>query len=326
MVRPDAGNDPYLPLLQYLAKILQANRASLMVYDEDTRELVLKAGLGLPFPLKPELRVGLNNGVAGRAILQGRPVVVGDKVPEGLPSTPPDRKYHSLPFICYPIVSAKGRLGVVNFTERSGGGDFPAQAMEVLEALQPQVKMALELAIWQEKALQFQLMSITDPLTGLVNRRYLMARLSEEISRSRRHKTPCSFIMLDLDDFKHYNDANGHQAGDEALTMLSQCLKNTLRAVDVAARYGGEEFSVLLPQTTLQEAAIIGERIRKRITQTMFPYGARQPAGKVTVSVGVADFAAQRTTPEAIIKAADEALYRAKEFGKNNVQVAEAEK
>ncbi|PYS78841.1 MAG: diguanylate cyclase, partial [Acidobacteria bacterium] len=172
-------------------------------------------------------------------------------------------------------------------------------------------------AAWQQRANQFQLMSITDPLTGLHNRRYMEARLAEELSRSRRYDYPMSFMMIDIDDFKLYNDRNGHQAGDRALEIVAQCLRAALRKVDVASRYGGEEFSILLPQTDLQEAGVIADRIRRRISETKFPHGNAQPLGSVTVSIGLSSYSAALDSAEAVIRAADRALYHAKSHGKN---------
>src|SRR5438132_12981894 len=143
-------------------------------------------------------------------------------------------------------------------------------------------------------------MSITDPLTGLLNRRYLEARLTEELSRSKRYDYPLSFMMIDIDDFKIYNDQNGHQAGDRALEITAQCLRSALRKVDVASRYGGEEFSILLPQTTLQEAGVIADRIRRKISSTSFPNGKSQPLDSATVSIGLSSFPAQLASAEAI--------------------------
>src|SRR6185369_8670188 len=157
----------------------------------------------------------------------------------------------------------------------------------------------------------------TDPLTGLHNRRYMEVRLTEELNRSKRYDQPMSFMMIDIDDFKQYNDRNGHQAGDRALEILAQCLRSTLRKVDVASRYGGEEFSILLPQATLKEAGAIADRLRRRIMATEFPHGESQPLGAVTVSIGLAAFSASLDTAEAIIRAADRALYHAKSHGKN---------
>ena len=96
--------------------------------------------------------------------------------------------------------------------------------------------------------------------------------------------------MIDIDDFKAYNDTNGHQAGDLALQITAHCLKGALRGADVASRYGGEEFCILLPQTAISEAGAIADRIRHRVSTTHFPHGKAQPLGKVTISVGVSTF------------------------------------
>ena len=130
--------------------------------------------------------------------------------------------------------------------------------------------------------------------------------------------------MIDIADFKLYNDRNGHQGGDLALEMTAQCLKSALRAADVASRYGGEEFCILLPQTALAEGVQIAERIRRRITRVRFPHGKSQPLGSVTVSIGVSAFVPEALdTPEKIIEAADRALYLAKRLGKNRVETFE---
>src|SRR4029077_12026449 len=109
--------------------------------------------------------------------------------------------------------------------------------------------------------------------------------LTEELNRSKRYDYPLSFMMIDIDDFKLYNDRNGHQAGDRALEITAQCLKSALRKVDVPSRYGGEEFSILLPQTTLQEAGVIADRIRRKVMSARFSYGSSQPLSSLTVSI-----------------------------------------
>jgi diguanylate cyclase (GGDEF)-like protein len=166
-------------------------------------------------------------------------------------------------------------------------------------------------------------MSITDPLTGLLNRRYLEERLAEELNRCKRSGVPMSFLMLDIDDFKKYNDRNGHPAGDDALEMTAQCLKSMLRSEDVAARYGGEEFSILLPQTGIDEAKIIADRLRRRVESTEYQFGRSQPLGAVTVSIGVSSYTRSLDSISAIIDAADRALYVAKSMGKNRVHLDE---
>ena len=124
-------------------------------------------------------------------------------------------------------------------------------------------------------------------------------------------------MMIDVDEFKSYNDTFGHTEGDKALQIVGICLKESLRAIDVAARYGGEEFSILLPQTTSAEAVIIAERVRERVEQTDFPN--RQ----VTISIGGASISLSLNSARDLITAADRALYEAKRRGKNNVQIYE---
>jgi diguanylate cyclase (GGDEF)-like protein len=178
----------------------------------------------------------------------------------------------------------------------------------------PQLAVALDRTALKQKAGEFEQLSITDPLTGLLNRRYLEARLTEEIKRWQRDGFPTSFMMIDVDDFKAYNDNFTHPEGDKALRLVAGALKANLRGVDVAARYGGEEFSILLPQTTMSEAQTIAERIRERVEKTQFPNRS------VTVSIGIASCSPDLSTPEKLVAAADEALYDAKRMGRNNVK------
>ena len=126
--------------------------------------------------------------------------------------------------------------------------------------------------------------------------------------------------MIDIDDFKSYNDNNGHQAGDLALQIAAHCLKSALRSADVASRYGGEEFCILLPQTNLAEAGAIADRIRQRVATTHFPHGKSQPLGRVSVSIGVSTFSKIVNSAETVIAAADRALYRAKHLGKDRIE------
>jgi diguanylate cyclase (GGDEF)-like protein len=156
-------------------------------------------------------------------------------------------------------------------------------------------------------------LSVTDQLTGLFNRRRLMETLDVETERSQRGAGPFSILMVDVDHFKKYNDTHGHQAGDEVLTRVAAVLREVTRQVDCAARYGGEEFLVLLPQTAIDGAAEVAERLRTRVRATALN------GESVTVSVGVAEFPKNGDTTQAVIAAADAALYRAKADGRDRV-------
>jgi len=162
-------------------------------------------------------------------------------------------------------------------------------------------------------------LSNTDHLTGLFNRRYMMEALAKEVQRSNRKGSKLSIILLDIDHFKLVNDTYGHLQGDVVLKQVSLLLKKELRSYDCAARYGGEEFVAILPDSTLKEAIFVAERIRLAIQEAKF---VDELTGlNLTVSQGVACFPLEGiATVDAYIKLADDALYRAKNNGRNRVE------
>ena len=305
----------YQSILTQAADLVRAERGSLLLFDESTNHLTMTASRGIRASISEVGPIAMGEGIAGSVLREGRPMVASmDDLGR---SSLPERGYKTKSFISYPISIGSRRFGVLNLADKIGGGAYDANDLSVIELVAPQIALAIERAAWQQRANQFQVMSITDPLTGLHNRRYLEARLTEELSRSKRYDYPLSFMMIDIDDFKVYNDQNGHQAGDRALEITAQCLRAALRKVDVASRYGGEEFSILLPQTNLQEAGVIADRIRRKIYGTLFTHGKSQPLGAVTVSIGLSAFSPALDSAEAMVRAADRALYHAKRHGKN---------
>lgn len=161
--------------------------------------------------------------------------------------------------------------------------------------------------------------STKDALTGLYNRRYFRDAFYRELKRSKRYRHPLSVILFDLDDFKSYNDANGHLAGDAALEETARLLLATCREIDVVCRYGGEEFVLILPATDKNGARILGEKIRRRIEEHPFPGEENCPAGALTLSGGISTFPEDGLTGEELLGNADESLYQAKKFIKNAV-------
>lgn len=164
---------------------------------------------------------------------------------------------------------------------------------------------------------ELQRLSLTDGLTGLDNRRQLMQTLDAEVERSRRHDHRFAVVMLDVDHFKRYNDTHGHLAGDEVLTRVGALLRECTRGVDCSARYGGEEFVLVLPETGVDRAVEVAERIRARLATEDFANG------RITLSAGVAQFPKDGETPETILSSADAALYRAKGEGRDRVVLAD---
>jgi len=163
-------------------------------------------------------------------------------------------------------------------------------------------------------------LSITDSLTGLYNRKHLMETLDKEVARSKRHKHDFVVLVVDIDDFKEYNDTYGHLAGDEVLSRLASVFKKSVRSCDYVARYGGEEFILVLPEIGPKDGVKAAERIRKKVVKEKFA-GDGKPI-QVTVSVGVASYPKDGDDPQAIIRHADAALYQAKESGRNQVVLA----
>jgi diguanylate cyclase (GGDEF)-like protein/PAS domain S-box-containing protein len=160
----------------------------------------------------------------------------------------------------------------------------------------------------------------TDALTGLQNRRTFMSRVTLELERSAGSDSHAAFLLLDLDHFKSINDRWGHAAGDEALCAVAACFQSALRSADTLARMGGEEFAVMLPGTSVEEAAQIAERIRQNVADLRVE---NKPALRLTVSVGVSAWGPAKTA-EDVLSAADSALYEAKRTGRNRVVVAPA--
>lgn len=171
--------------------------------------------------------------------------------------------------------------------------------------------------VLKESENKYKALSITDDLTGLYNSRHFYNQLQVEMHRSIRYDHPLSLLLLDVDDFKHYNDTYGHLEGDKLLALLGKILLGSLRAVDSAFRYGGEEFTVILPETEVKNAVTVAERIRERFEAEIL---SLKPDEKVrcTVSIGVSQYQPEEDC-EVFVRRADNALYMAKEQGKNRI-------
>jgi len=220
------------------------------------------------------------------------------------------------PMVAVPIEREHKLLGVLTVVDHEEG-EFLRDDVETLAGLANQAGVAIENA---RLHLQVEQQAITDPLTGLANRRQFFDTLEREFERAQRFGTPLSLIMLDIDDFKQMNDVRGHLAGDAVLHGTAGTIEGLIREIDLAARYGGEEFGVLLPQTNLEGAALLAERLREAVAQRVVNFGEDQING-VTASFGVASGPRSGADHLDLVARADAALYRAKRAGKNRVEV-----
>lgn len=193
------------------------------------------------------------------------------------------------------------------------------RAAEIVAKNQELTRLNAEL---EHKSAQLEKLATTDGLTGLFNHRHFQERLAFEIQRSARQIHPLSLILIDVDHFKHYNDENGHPAGDAVLMRLAELFRDNLRGVDMVARYGGEEFVILLLDTDVRGGRAAAEKIRAAVEAEPFAGQDKQPLGNLTVSLGVATFPVHGRSPADLVSAADRALYEAKAAGRNRTVVA----
>ncbi len=213
-----------------------------------------------------------------------------------------------------PLMAEYSPLGVMLLQEPRDGEPFAPEDRAFFYQLGAQVALAVNNA-------KLYAMAVTDGLTGLYVRRYFELRMQEEFDQARRYGRCFSLLMFDIDHFKKFNDMHGHQTGDAVLRAFAQLLRRNTRRADICCRYGGEEMAVILPETGLEEAALLAGKLRANIETTAFESAEGAPLS-VTASVGVAAFEEFLQGPEDVVRAADKALYLAKERGRNRVELA----
>jgi GGDEF domain-containing protein len=258
-------------------------------------------------------------------------------------------KYGDLSYLNVPLIFNEQSFGVMVLVETEYERRWTAEEVDLARALGDQAAVAIEHARLYRRV---QDQAVTDGLTGLYNHRHFYERLDQEIARARRYGTPVSLLMIDIDDFKAFNDRHGHLAGDIVLREMADALRAELRQnLDIAARYWGEEFSVILPNTPMvasteaqmemdlagklakgrdgeeppapghrDGAGQVAERIRRRVAEAEFVAADGKPLSRLTVSIGVAVFPHGTDMPEDLVGNADAALYKAKRAGKDRVE------
>jgi diguanylate cyclase (GGDEF)-like protein len=218
------------------------------------------------------------------------------------------------PALGVPLRLREHTLGALVVDARLHGRGFADSVLGPLGALADQAAVAIANA---RLFAELQVQSITDSLTGLFNRRHLFALAEREFQRARRFGRALSVIMLDVDHFKQVNDRHGHAAGDQVLAEVARRLRGSIRAIDLIGRYGGEEFVLVLPETALPGAGLLGERLRLAIANT--PVATLDGPLAITASLGIASTEPDVADVAALINRADQALYAAKQAGRNRV-------
>jgi len=298
-------------VLTHAVEILGSERGSIMLLDDETDELVVKVAYGGRYRVTSSTPVKLGNGICGLVAKEGKARICNtgfkDLQFKNFGSLLPVEDIKTL--LCSPLKFKEGTIGVINVVNKRDGKDFAESDLSLLNLIASQAAVTIE----NNKLYE---LSITDGLTRLFVHRYFHARISEEVLRARRYGLKLSLVMIDIDDFKNFNDVYGHQVGDQVLQRVAMTIKENIRmGIDIPCRYGGEEMSVILPETRAEEAFKTADRIRESIAAlaTSHPLGNL----RITVSIGVAGYPSDAHDRDSLIMAADKALYSSKLNGKN---------
>ncbi len=310
--RPEAF---YSSIVDTAIRILKAERGSLMLVEDGQTELSVKAVHGVNKWLFTDMKIMAGEGIAGKVFQNSVPVISKDIEKEFSIQNRPIYKTPS--FMSIPLKVGDETIGVLNISDKITGEVFMEEDLALIHSFANYASIALKGSNYYNLAENMKELSLTDPLTNLYNRRYFQERLDEEIDRSERHNLKLSLCIIDIDDFKLFNDTEGHPAGDDILIRFSRLIFESLRTIDVLARIGGEEFAVIMPQTDRDEAFFVAERIRNTVKHKLDRTWTQYQKEQMTVSIGISTFPADGTEVKQLISNADKAMYRAKMHGKD---------
>ncbi|NTW65210.1 MAG: diguanylate cyclase [Nitrospirae bacterium] len=311
-------------ILDKSAELLKAEQGSLMMLDQKTDALLLEAKKGIIQGVSGKICIPRGEGIAGKVAERGEPYLVKDLEDDPRIKQKNRNHYRTRSFVSVPLKIADRVIGVLNLSDKTTGEVFDEEDLKLIQSIATHAAVVVERNEFYAKSEELKKLTITDTLTGLLNRRYLQERLKDELARSERHIHPMSLLMLDLDGFKSCNDSEGHLVGDKILQEVAETLLKTVRSMDIVARFGGDEFMVILPETSEPVAIEIGERLRNSVsTGTAW---TRKAGGKpepciLTASIGIVCYPEHGDTAELLLENVDKALYRAKNKGKNRIEV-----
>jgi diguanylate cyclase (GGDEF)-like protein len=294
-------------IIRLTKRLIETDEIEIYTFDQNNNELKLIAALGTNRGESVHFKLG--KGVVGGAA-ETRMIFVKDQ----LDINSRERDDEKLEFAT-PIIFHKELFGVLGIgtikTKTKNDKTFLSMIADLSAVA---FKNCEYLGAAKEEA-------IKDALTGLYNKKFFLGRGQELIEKSTNYDHVFSILIFDIDNFKHYNDTNGHVQGDVLLAELGKLLKGKTRSTNVAARYGGEEFIVLLQNTDKHQAEIYAEDIRKTIENHPFLYREMQPLGFISISGGIAEFPHDGESIKELIENADKALYESKESGRNRIKI-----
>lgn len=298
-------------ILDKSIEVIDAERGSIMLYDEGTDILRVKVLRGATQSPGESIGLKRGEGIAGKVAETGIGQIsnLGFHDPHFKKLTARERDVREI--LCVPLKLQDSTLGVINLVNKKNNERFTPDDLRLLQSLATQAAVTIENN-------RLYNLSIYDGLTGVYVHRYFQAVLLKHFEQARRYSRDISLILIDIDHFKKFNDTYGHQVGDMVLAEVAAIFKRTARVPDVVARYGGEEFAMILPETNLQGAGIFADRIRKLVQDHIIQ--SRAGPLRVTISLGVSSFlVGHPASKDELIKMADTSLYQAKGAGRNRV-------
>jgi len=306
----------YDGIVNEASELVNAERCSLMISD-DNEMLEIRGVKGVNRRFMENVKVRRGEGISGRVYESGSPILINGEAEIREYGNAPRSHYKTQSSLSLPLKVDDEMIGVLNLSDKCSGAPFTHNDISMLTPFIFQASTLLKLGSYHETLEEVTKLSITDSLTGLFNRRYLDIRLEEEYLRAKRYHLILSLTILDIDDFKLFNDSEGHLAGDRILIEMAHVMSSTVRSHDILARFGGEEFAIIMPQTTKAEAFLVSERIRENIKRHIRPTWKRYQKKQITICSGIATYPECGALKEDMIRYADRALYKAKNLGKD---------
>lgn len=307
-------------IVENVASMFAADRVSLALFDAHGQALRIRAAIGFPLATVSDIKIAPGESVIGSVYTKRKALTVTDVRTVALTHSHRNR-YRTSSFVVAPLVHAGKCIGVLSVTDKRDRDTFSKAERAALSSLGALAAAALAGAQAAIEVKRLEHVASVDALTGLLNRGYLDRRLQQEVARSQRESAELAVLIADIDDFKTINDTRGHAVGDAVLKGVGDIIRSAVRVFDVCARYGGDEFAVLMPNTDRASALACAERIRAR-TAKYLADSAVAGTPPATISIGVA-VAQPLDNPMTLIQRADQAMYEAKNSGKDRVHVHE---
>ncbi len=307
-------------IMQNISKLLTPSNWSLLLVDEEKKELYFEIAVGEGSDKLQNLRLPIGKGVAGWTAENVKPLLVNDVLQDSRWCQHGDNltKFSTRSIVCVPLVSKGAVLGVIELVN-SKPNSFTESDLHLLESISDYAAIAIENA---RNFKRVQELTVTDDVTNLYNSRHLHEMLEMEYERSKRYDLTFSIIFFDLDHFKLVNDQHGHLCGSKLLKEVGELVQASLRSVDIPTRYGGDEFVIILPETNKDQALDVAVRLRNCLKTKEF-MKSEQLNLRLSASFGLATYPTDTKDKDELLRLADEAMYDVKASTRDNIKIAQ---